>query len=66
MAHVTRCKLVRMVMALLRYLKPKSSLPTAKDTGLGETSTNDGLPPGHQNRNKLDEVGFPLKKNLAA
>ena len=28
-------------MALLRYSKTKSSIPTAKDTGLGETTTKD-------------------------
>ena len=36
---VTSCKLVRMTMALLRYFKPTSSLPRAKDTGLGEAPT---------------------------
>ena len=28
-------------MALLRFLKPKSSLPSATDTGLGETTTKE-------------------------
>ena len=41
MARVTSSKLVQTAMALLRYLKPKSSLPTAKDTGLGKKTTKE-------------------------